>query len=237
VRNAFNDALIAELTAWGESAGGANAPRVAVLSGSGPVFSAGADLTWMAAAARYTHEQNLADAANAARLFETLDRVPFPLIGRIHGAALGGGAGLVAVCDVAIAADDTTFGFTEVRLGILPAVIAPYVVSKIGASAARDLFLTGERFDAQRALGVGLVHRVHPADDLDAAVDRCVASILAAGPEAVAAAKLLIRDVVDRAPAEVITRTTEAIANRRVSREGQEGLRAFLEKRRPGWSE
>lgn len=236
VRNAFNDELIAELTAWADSVRGGTAPRVAVLAGLGPVFSAGADLSWMAAAAGYTHQQNLADASTAAGMFESLDRVPFPIVGRIHGAALGGGAGLVAICDVAIAADDAIFGFTEVRLGILPAVIAPFVVAKIGASAARELFLTGERFDANRARHIGLVHRVHPISALDGAVDQCVEAILAAGPEAVAAAKTLIRDVVGRSPADVRDRTAEAIATRRVSPEGQEGIRAFLEKRRPSWS-
>ncbi len=235
VRNAFNDELIAELTAWANAAASRPDLRAAVLYGTGTVFSAGADLGWMARAAEYSREENVRDATRLARLFEVLNSLPCPLIGRVHGAALGGGAGLVAVCDVALAADDTTFGFTEVRLGVVPAVISPYVVTTIGVSAARELFLTGARFSAVRAREIGLVHRVLPASELDAATTACLDDILSAGPEAVAAAKGLVAHVAGRAPTDVLPFTADAIADRRASQEGRDGMRAFLEKRKPPW--
>src|SRR5215217_5108130 len=171
VRNAFNEELIAEITAWAESvtAGSGQGPRVAVLAGAGKMFSAGADLAWMSKMVAYTHEENVRDARGMARMFEALDRLPIPLIGRVHGAALGGGVGLAAVCDIVIAAEDAAFAFTEVKLGILPAVISPYALAKIGRSAARELFLTGARFNAARAREIGLVHAVVPASQLDTA--------------------------------------------------------------------
>src|SRR6187399_3235490 len=156
VRNAFNEQLIAELTAWAESVKVTGPARVAVLSGAGKAFCAGADLTWMAKMIAYSREENVRDARAMARMFETLDRLPIPLIGRIHGAALGGGVGLAAVCDIVVAAEDAAFAFTEVKLGILPAVISPYAIAKIGVSAARELFLTGARFSAERAQAIGL---------------------------------------------------------------------------------
>ena len=162
VRNALNDEVVAELTHWAARAREHRDLRVAVLAGAGPVFSAGADLAWMARTVTYTHEQNLQDAGALARMFLALDTLPVPLIGRVHGAALGGGAGLAAVCDVVVAEERTHFGFTEVKLGIVPAVISPFVLAKIGRSAARELFLTGMRFDAARAREIGLVHRVVP---------------------------------------------------------------------------
>src|SRR5204862_3854593 len=158
VRNAFNEELIAEMTAWAESVTTAGPSRVAVLSGAGKVFSAGADLGWMSKMVAYTHEENVRDARLMARMFEALDRLPIPLVGRVHGAALGGGAGLAAVCDIVVAAEEASFAFTEVKLGILPAVISPFVLAKIGRSAARELFLTGARFGAARAKEIGLVH-------------------------------------------------------------------------------
>src|SRR5215468_8726114 len=160
VRNAFNEELIAEVSAWAESVQPGGPARVAVLSGAGKVFSAGADLTWMSKMVGYSRDENVRDARMMARMFDALDRLPIPLIGRIHGAALGGGAGLAAVCDIVVAAEDTIFGFTEVKLGILPAVISPFVLAKIGRSAARELFLTGMRFGAARAREIGLVHAV-----------------------------------------------------------------------------
>src|SRR6185295_2209097 len=166
VRNAFNEELIAELTAWAESVT-TSGPRVAVLSGAGKMFCAGADLTWMSKMVAYTRNENVRDARAMARMFEALDRLPIPLIGRIHGAALGGGAGLAAVCDIVAAAEDSAFAFTEVKLGILPAVISPYALAKIGRSAARELFLTGARFSAARAREIGLVHAVCDEQDLD----------------------------------------------------------------------
>jgi len=236
VRNAFDGATVVALR---EAVAGVSARedvRVVVLGGHGPVFSAGADLDWMRAVAGFTAEQNRADAAALASLFETIDAAPKPVVARVQGAALGGGAGLVAVADVAVASAEAQFGFTEVRLGLVPAVISPFVLRKIGASAARELFLTGERFGADKALAIGLVHRVVPSSELDSAVDERVRALLQAAPGAAAAAKALVREVAGRAPEDVRDLTAERIAERRASAEGQEGVRAFLEKRKPGWS-
>ncbi len=239
VRNAFNEQLIAELAAWAAAARGAaecREIRVAVLAGAGRTFSAGADVTWMSSTVTYTAEENIRDARAMATMFNSLNDLPIPLVGRVQGAALGGGAGLAAICDVVVAADDAIFGFTEVKLGILPAVISPFALAKIGRSAARELFLTGARFPAARAKEIGLVHTVVPSADLDAAVARYVDEILAAGPEAVAAAKALIPVVWACGPDEATSITARAIAARRVSPEGQEGLRAFLNKSKPSWA-
>src|SRR5438445_2626856 len=178
VRNAFNEELIADLTAWAESVTAGGRAQVAVLSGAGPVFCAGADLAWMSKMVGYTHDENVRDARAMARMFEVLDQLSIPLIGRIHGAALGGGAGLAAVCDIVVAAEDTSFAFTEVKLGILPAVISPFVLAKIGRSAARELFLTGARFGATRAREIGLVHAVGQVDELDRVVAKYVNDLL-----------------------------------------------------------
>lgn len=237
VCNAFNAEAIRELTWWAESVSHDPEVRLVVLSGEGRVFCAGADATWMSRMAAFTEQENLEDASEMGRMFLALDRLPVPLIGRVQGAALGGGAGLCAVCDVVVAAEDAVFGFTEVKLGLIPAVISPFVLSKIGRSAARELFLTGARFDAQRAREIGLVHTVVPPADLDAAVAAYLDEFRTSGPRAVAAAKALIADVSRRAPGEATTLTCDAIARRRASAEGQEGLRAFLEKRRPSWSD
>ena len=235
VRNAFDEEVIASLTAAAREAGSNREIRAMVLSGTGKAFCAGADLAWMTKAIAYTREENRRDAEDLARMLETLDTLPVPLIGRVHGAALGGGAGLVAVCDIAIAADDATFGFTEAKLGIIPAVISPYVLQKIGPSAARELFLTASRFDAKRARRMGLIHKIVPESDLDSAVDECVQEVLSSAPGAIAAAKALIKDVANRPSADVIGLTTTRIAEQRVSAEGQEGMRAFLQKRKPNW--
>jgi len=235
VRNAFNEELIAQLTAWAEGVTLETA-RVAVLSGAGKAFCAGADLTWMSKMVGYSREENLADARQLARMFEALDRLPIPLVGRVHGAALGGGVGLAAVCDIVVAADDALFGFTEVKLGILPAVISPFALAKIGRSAARELFLTGARFPAARAKEIGLVHAVVPAAELDAKVAEYVRELLTAGPEAIAAAKALIPQVWPRMVEDAMPITAQAIATRRVSAEGQEGMKAFLDKRKASWS-
>lgn len=239
VRNAFNEEMIAELTDWAgqidcEATNGH--VRAAVLSGAGQMFCAGADVTWMARTIHYTEEQNLQDATALSRMLAALDALSVPLIGRVHGAALGGGAGLAAVCDIVVSETDAVFGFSEVKLGIIPAVISPFVLAKIGRSAARELFLTGARFPAARAREIGLVHAVVPAADLDAAVAREVGEILTAAPEAVAAAKALIRTVWPQAVEDAMAVTARAIAARRVSAEGQEGLQAFLDKRKPRWS-
>ena len=175
------------------------------------------------------------DALGAAQMLTALNAVPVPLIGRVHGAALGGGCGLAAVCDIVVAAEDTVFGFTETKLGILPAVISPFALAKIGRSAARELFLTGMRFSAARAKEIGLAHAVVPASDLDAAVDGYIGELLGAGPQAIAAAKALIPEVWPRTAADAAAITSAAIAKRRVSPEGQEGLRAFLDRRKPNW--
>jgi methylglutaconyl-CoA hydratase len=236
VRNAFDERMIAELSAWASAAKEDPALRCVVLAGAGPTFSAGADIAWMKRQAGYTEEENLRDAAAAARMFSALDTLPVPTIARIQGAALGGGAGLVAVCDVAVAEEEARFGFTEVKLGILPAVISPFVLGKIGRSAARELFLSGTRFSAARAREIGLVHAVVPPERLDEVVDGYVREVLSAGPEAIAAAKALIRDVCGRPIEEAAPLTASALARRRVSAEGQEGLAAFLERRTPSWS-
>lgn len=236
VRNAFNEHVIADLTAWATSARESAGLRVAVLGGAGKVFSAGADLAWMSKMIGYSRDENLRDARQMARMFEALDSLPVPLIGRVQGAALGGGAGLASVCDIVVAAEDAVFGFTEVKLGILPAVISPFALAKIGRSAARELFLTGARFTAARAREIGLVHAVVPAAGLDAAVQGYVAELLGSGPEAMTAAKALIPRVWPQPALEASELTAEAIAARRVSAEGQEGMRSFMEKRRATWS-
>ena len=235
VRNAFNDEVIAELTAWAHATSQDSSVRVVVLSGAGKVFSAGADAHWMARMVDYSREDNVADATRMAEMFLALDTLPAAVVGRIHGAALGGGAGLAAICDIAIADDAAIFGFTETKLGILPAVISPYVLPKIGVSAARELFLTGMRFSAARAREISLVHLVVPARELDIAVGRYVEELLGASRTGIAAMKLLIPKVWGRSPADAMTITADAIAAQRVSPEGQEGLKAFLDKRKPRW--
>jgi methylglutaconyl-CoA hydratase len=235
VRNALNDQVIAELAEWAARAAKDGSIRAAVLQGAGQTFSAGADVTWMARTIAYSEAENLRDATALSAMFQAFDTLPFPLLGRIHGAALGGGAGLAAVCDIVVADEEAVFGFTEVKLGIVPAAISPFVLAKIGRSAARELFLTGARFSAVRAKEIGLIHAVVPFDELDAAVNRYLGEILAAGPEAVATAKVLVREIWGRPIAEAGPITARAIAARRVSAEGQEGLRAFLEKRKPSF--
>jgi methylglutaconyl-CoA hydratase len=236
VRNAFNAETIAELTTWAAATAADRGVRVVVLAGAGKTFSAGADVGWMSQTVRHTQAQNLADAAATSRMFAAINALPVPVVGRVQGAALGGGAGLAAVCDIVVAEEGAVFGFTEVKLGILPAVISPFVLAKIGPSAARELFLTGARFSATRAREIGLVHAVVPADALDPTVAGYVRECLTGGPEAMAAAKALIPRVVGRPIEEAAPMTAEALAARRVSPEGQEGLTAFLEKRKPSWS-
>jgi methylglutaconyl-CoA hydratase len=239
VRNAFNEHVIAELSEWATTTAAeplASRPRAVVLRGAGQTFCAGADVTWMAKTVRYSEDENVRDATAMSRMYAALDTLPMPLIGRIHGAALGGGAGLAAVCDIVVADEGAIFGFTETKLGILPAVISPFALAKIGRSAARELFLTGARFSAARAKEIGLVHRVVPTSELDSTVDACLKEIMTAGPEAIAAAKALIPRVWPLAAADAADLTARAIAAQRVSAEGQEGLTAFLEKRKPSWT-
>jgi methylglutaconyl-CoA hydratase len=235
VRNAFDEEVIAALTAAARDAAADTALRAIVLAGNGKAFCAGADLAWMSKAISYSREENRRDAEDLARMLETLDTVPVPVVARVHGAALGGGVGLVAVCDIVVAADSATFGFSEVKLGIIPAVISPYVVNKIGPSAARELFLTGARFSVKRARRIGLVHEIVRESELDDAVEGHLRELSTSGPAAVAAAKMLIREVHGQAPGEVVGLTTTRIAEQRVSPEGQEGMRAFLEKRKADW--
>lgn len=237
VRNAFNEHVIAELTAWATRAHVDPSLRVVVFGGAGKVFSAGADAAWMAKMAGYTHEDNVRDATAGAEMFLAINTIPAIVIARIQGAALGGGSGLAAVCDIVVTESTAVFGFTETKLGILPAMISPYVIQKIGVSAARELFLTGARFDAARAKEIGLVHAVVAADQLDATVMQYVREALSASPTAVARAKALIPRVAGHAPVEVMAITAEAIAAQRVSAEGQDGLQAFLTKGKPGWVE
>jgi len=236
VRNAFNETVIAELSVWAETIAEDEGVRVVVLGGAGPAFCAGADLTWMTRMAGYTQAENVRDATAAAKMYSLIDRLPIALIGRVHGAALGGGAGLAAICDIVVAEEKAVFGFTEVKLGILPAIVSPYVLAKIGASAARELFLTGMRFDAAHAKDIGLVHAVVPADQLDQRIADYVKEILSAGPEAIATAKELLKKVAERPVQDTIGLTADAIAARRASAEGQEGMRAFLEKRKALWN-
>jgi methylglutaconyl-CoA hydratase len=235
LRNAFDGLMVSELRRVLFDLRNSDAVRVVVLGGRGPSFCAGADLQWMKAMAGFSREDNLREAQALADLFFTVYESPMPVVARVHGTALGGGAGLVAACDIPVAALGTQFGFTEVRLGILPAVISPYVLRKVGESAARELFLTGERFEAVKAAEIGLIRAAVPEADLDGAVEGRVQELLKAGPRAVAEAKALIREVAFRRVEDVQRYTVEAIADMRVSAEGQEGMRAFLEKRKPSW--
>jgi methylglutaconyl-CoA hydratase len=227
-RNALDAALIAALTGAFADVGDA---RAVVLAGEGDSFCAGADVDWMRSAVELSYEENVADSTRLRRMYEAVDRCPAPVVARVQRHVLGGGVGLLCCCDAVIAADDAVFAFSEVKLGIIPAVISPFVLARIGPGAARRFFVTGERFDAETALRIGLVHEVVPGDGLEAAVDRVVSEILSSGPEAVRHAKRLVLD----APLDGLE-TAARIAERRASDEGQEGLRAFLERRRPGWS-
>ena len=225
-RNAFDAALIAALADAFADVGDA---RCVVLAGEGQSFCAGADVEWQRASIDLSFDENVEDAMRLYRMLEAVDACPAPVVARVQGYALGGGSGLVACCDIAVAAPDAVFGYSEVRLGIIPAVISPFVLPRIGRGAARRYFLTGERFDAETALRIGLVHEV--AEDLDAAVDSVVEALLQGGPDAVRAAKQLVRE---HPTGEA---TAQIAARRRTSDEGQDGLRAFLDKRRPAWLE
>jgi methylglutaconyl-CoA hydratase len=238
VHNAFNADLIGELrqTFRRLEDEPPDRLRAVVLAGDGPSFCAGADVSWMRASLGLSREQNEQDAMVMAEMFDAIDRCPVPLIARIHGAALGGGMGLCAVSDLVLAEAGAKFGFTETRLGILPSVISPFVIAKIGETHARALFPGGRRFDATRALRIGLVHEVvEGIEALDAAVEVALGDILAAGPTAARAAKAIIREVRGLPHESTRWHTARRIAGQRTSPEGQEGLRAFLEKRPPAW--
>jgi methylglutaconyl-CoA hydratase len=235
VHNAFNENLIAETIDLFSSID-EDAVRAVVLKGTGKNFCAGADLNWMSAMVSYTRDENIRDSSKLAKMYALMNECPVPIVGRIHGAAIGGGVGLVAVCDIAIALTGTQFGLSEVKLGILPAVISPYVIAKIGETHARALFLTGERFDAERALRIGLVHRVVDSlEELDAAVYETITQLKTSGPQAVRECKKLIAHVASHDLADAIPYTIEAIAERRTSDEGQEGMQAFLNKGLASW--
>jgi methylglutaconyl-CoA hydratase len=224
-RNAFDAELIRELHEAFADVGDA---RVVVLAGAGPSFCAGADVEWQRAAIELSYDENVEDALRLYRMLEAIDTCPAPVVGRIHGYALGGGSGVTACLDVAIASEDAVFGFSEVKLGIIPAVISPFVLPRIGA-AARRYFLTGERFGAEVALRIGLVSEV--AADIDGAVERVVGELLTSGPQATREAKELVRM---RPAAE---QTAQIAARLRTSDEGQEGLRAFLDRRKTAWTD
>jgi methylglutaconyl-CoA hydratase len=234
--NAFDDVLIADLTAAFEQAAADPAVRVVVLASSGQSFSAGADLAWMKRMATYSEEENYRDASALARLLQVIDGCPKPVVALVQGPAYGGGVGLIAACDIAIAADGATFALTEVKLGLIPAVISPYVIAAIGQRASRRYFLSAERFSAVEAHRLGLVHEVVPPGDLAAAGERVLAALIECGPSAQTAAKELIRAVAYRvADDEVAASTAQRIAAIRASAEGREGIAAFLEKRKPCW--
>ena len=237
LHNAFDEALIQGLADAFAALGEDAAVRVVLLTGAGKSFSAGADLNWMKRAAGYDEERNRADAHALELMLRTLDECPKPVVGLVNGAAIGGGVGLVAACDIAIAAEGAQFATSEVRLGIVPAVIAPFVVRAIGPREARRWFLTAERFGAEEARRIGLVHEVAPADQLEERGAAMVADLLKGGPEALAEAKRLVQLVrtMPQGGSILAEATVAMIADRRASAEGREGIGAFLEKRKPGW--
>ena len=236
-RNAFDDRLAAVLRSTFETLSADASLRVVVLTGRGDFFCAGGDLHWMKRSGLLAKDANLEDAKGFVTAFAAIDRCPKAVVASVRGAALGGGAGLCAVADVVVTASDAVFGFPEVKLGIVPAAISPYVISKIGWSEARRWFLTGERFDAETARRIGLVHEVVPAGDVAAATEKVVTSILSSGPEAVTRVKRLVKGMNALAPdGALLDLTARTIADARASAEAQEGFAAFLEKRKPTWA-
>jgi methylglutaconyl-CoA hydratase len=236
LHNAFDAMLIAALTGALDAVAADDSVRVVVIEGEGASFSAGADLNWMRGMAQAGEDANREDALALARLMRTLNELPKPTLARVQGAAFGGGVGLVACCDIAIAAPEAKFGLTESKLGLLPAVISPYVIEAIGARESRRWFATAEIFDAATALRIGLLHEVVAADQLDAAINQQIGLLLKAGPLAAAQAKTLVRRVAgERDGARLDADNAALIAGLRVSAEGQEGLSAFLDKRKPAW--
>ena len=235
--NALNAALIDELTRCFDDLAESESARVVVLTGEGRSFCAGADIGYMRETAELSYEENLKDARRLAGMFRAVDECPKPVVAKVRGAAMGGGAGLAAAADVVVAEEGARFAFSEVRLGIAPATIAPYVLRTIGVSHARSLFLTGEPFDAARAREIGLVQESVPPDELDAAVDKNVVQLLQGGPRAQAAVKALLRQLETLEPMDVPGPMSRVISELRTGEEGQEGLAAFLEKREPRWRE
>lgn len=235
IHNAFNSTVISELSAAFTDMEKDSTVRVVVLTGAGKSFCAGADLNWMRGVISQSFDENLAESNALADLFWQIYSFKRPVIGRINGAAIGGGTGFVAVCDIAIAADSAVFSFSEVKIGVVPACIGPYVVKKMGEGKARELFITGERMNAQRAHEVGLVNKVVGDEQLDAEINALIDSLLSSGPEAVAMAKRLVSGVGGMTPEQFRPWTADMIAKLRVSPEGQEGMDAFLNKRKPNW--
>jgi methylglutaconyl-CoA hydratase len=235
VHNAFNATMIRELTEAFEEAQKDASVRVAVLTGVGESFCAGADLNWMREIIHYSYEQNLKESMEVAELMHKIYTLPKPTIARINGTTIGGGNGLFSACDIAIASERAKFGLSEVKIGLVPAAISPYVIRRIGESAAHELFLTGERFDARRAFEISLVNKVFPHEELDEKVEEVVRLLLSSGPEAMASCKELLYKVPALSAEEAKSYTAEMIARLRVSQEGQEGMAAFLEKRKPKW--
>lgn len=236
LRNAFNDAVIAELTQAFSELGAREDVRAIVLAAEGPAFCAGADLNWMRRMADYDREQNLADAARLAEMLRVIHHCPKPVVARVQGDVYAGGMGLVACCDIALSADSAHYCLSETRLGLVPATISPYVLRAMGPRAAQRYCLSAERFDAAEALRIGFVHELVPADQLDARVDAVVKALLNASPAAVRACKRLLQDVAQREiDAALIAQTVEAIADIRSSTEGREGVQSFLQKRQPAW--
>ena len=237
IHNAFNSTVITEMTEVFDDIAANEELRAVVLSGKGKSFCAGADLNWMRGVIKQSFEENLEESNALADLFWKIYTCKRPVIGRINGAAIGGGTGFVAVCDIAIAARSAVFSFSEVKIGVVPACIGPYVIKKMGEGKTRELFITGERMKAERAHEVGLINSVVDDDRLDEATDGLLHSILTSGPEAVAMAKKLISEVPAMGPDEFKPYTADMIARLRVSDEGQEGMDAFLNKRKPRWAE
>jgi methylglutaconyl-CoA hydratase len=236
MRNAFNEIMIAEITqAFGEAGADAEV-RAVVLAANGVAFCAGADLNWMKKMAGYTHDENRADAAQLAEMLRTIYTCPKPVVAKVQGDCYAGGMGLVAACDISVAIDSANFCLSEVKLGLIPATISPYVIKAMGENAARRYFLTAERFSSEEARRIGFVHEVVAAEGLDSAIEGIVAALVANSPNAVREAKRLVRDVAGRGVTEsLIADTAERIADIRSSEEGKEGVRSFLEKRKPGW--
>lgn len=236
VHNAFNATMIGELAHAFHSARVDEDVRVVVLTGAGKSFCAGADLNWMREIVRYSYEQNLGESLQVAELMKSIYELPKPTVARVNGAVIGGGTGLLSACDIAVASEKARFGLSEIKIGLIPAAIGPYVIRRIGESAAHELFLTGERFDARRALDVGLVNKVIPHETLDDKTDEVVRLLLGSAPEAMAKCKELLQRVPTMTLEEAKGYTAEMIARLRVSPEGQEGMASFLEKRKPRWA-
>lgn len=235
LHNAFNDEFIAELTQVFNDLAAESEVRLVVLAGNGKSFCAGADLNWMKKMVDYSDEQNYQDSLALAGLFESINNLPMPVLAKVAGATLGGGTGIIAACDFVISSREAKFGFTEVGLGLVPAVISPYVLKKINESSARAYFLSGERFSAEEALRINLIHRVVDHDDLEMATKKQIRRFLSAGPLATREAKELIKGVMSSSSESVTDYTCKTIAKLRVSEEGQEGMKAILEKRKPKW--